>query len=136
MWSLYGWLFNFVFLIAVLAIVGFELMCLADLEFDHINPYDSARRINMVVFPEYITQAAMCLSFLLTGHWVFCILSLPYLYFNLTLYLQRRHMVDVTEIYNQLNREKMQRLYKLFYLVLLCALSLICSARSLINRKQ
>ncbi|CAN1157789.1 Protein cornichon homolog 4 [Linum perenne] len=133
MWSLYGWLFNFVFLIAVLAIVGFELMCLADLEFDHINPYDSARRINIVVLPEYIAQAALCLSFLLTGHWVFCLISLPYLYFNLTLYLERQHLVDVTEIYNQLNREKRQRFYKLGYLVTLFVLSLIWLLWTIVN---
>ncbi|CAL1356927.1 unnamed protein product [Linum trigynum] len=124
MWSLYGWLFNFIFLIAVISIIGYELMCLTDLEFDYINPYDSARRINMVVLPEYITQAVLCLSFLLTGHWVLCLISVPYLYFNLTLYLQRKHLVDVTEIYNQLSREKSQRLFKLGYLVILLVLSL------------
>ncbi|CAI0385513.1 unnamed protein product [Linum tenue] len=124
MWSLYGWLFNFIFLIAVISIIGYELMCLTDLEFDYINPYDSARRINMVVLPEYITQAVLCLSFLLTGHWVLCLISVPYLYFNLTLYLQRKHLVDVTEIYNQLSKEKSQRLFKLGYLVILLVLSL------------
>lgn len=31
-------------------------MCLADLEFDYINPYDFSSQINTVVLPEYIIQ--------------------------------------------------------------------------------
>ncbi|CAN1827827.1 Probable protein cornichon homolog 2 [Linum perenne] len=48
---------------------------------------DSARQINTVVLPEYNTQASLCVLFLLTGYWVFCLISLPYLYFSLTLLL-------------------------------------------------
>ncbi|XP_021657339.2 protein cornichon homolog 1 isoform X2 [Hevea brasiliensis] len=103
-------------------LIWFQLMCLTDLEFDYMNPYDSASRINMVILPEYFVQALLCLTFLITGHWFFFLLSLPYLYYNITLYLQRRHLVDVTEIYNQLNREKQRRLFKLGFLVILLVL--------------
>uniref|UniRef100_A0A803LQZ7 Uncharacterized protein n=1 Tax=Chenopodium quinoa TaxID=63459 RepID=A0A803LQZ7_CHEQI len=58
------------------------LMCLADLEFDNINPYDSAIRINQVVLPEYVIQAGLTLLFLLTGHWIMALLCAPYLYYN------------------------------------------------------
>ncbi|KAG0449887.1 hypothetical protein HPP92_027053, partial [Vanilla planifolia] len=39
-------------------------------------------------------------------------------------YQQRRHLVDVTEIFNQLHGEKKRRLIKLIYLVFLLFLSL------------
>jgi len=49
-------------------------MCLADLEFDYINPYDSASRINKMVLPEYITVGVLCGFYLVTGHWVMALL--------------------------------------------------------------
>lgn len=60
-------------------------MCLADLEFDYINPYDSASRINQLVMPEFITQGVLALLYLFTGHWFMALLSVPYLYYNMTL---------------------------------------------------
>ncbi|CAA0820563.1 Protein cornichon homolog 4 [Striga hermonthica] len=113
------WLLFFFIAIILLVMVVFQLMCLADLEFDYINPYDSASRINKVVLPEFITQGVLCFLFLITGHWFMSLLCVPYLYYNVRLYLQRQHLVDVTEIFNQLHWEKKQRLFKLGYIVLL-----------------
>ncbi|KAK6274874.1 PREDICTED: probable protein cornichon homolog 2 isoform X2 [Theobroma cacao] len=94
-------------------------MCLADLEFDYINPYDSSSRINKVVLPEYVLQGFLCLFYLLTGHWAMSLLCAPYLYYNVRLYTRKEHLVDVTEIFNLLHWEKKQRLFKLAYLVVL-----------------
>ncbi|CAL5432852.1 unnamed protein product [Camellia sinensis] len=124
MGSLFAWLLFFFILIALLAIVVYQLMCLADLEFDYINPYDSASRINKMVLPEYFTQGVLCLLYLITGHWFMSLLSAPYLYYNVRLYNQRKHLVDVTEIFNLLNWEKKQRLFKLGYLIFLLFISL------------
>merc|ERR1712137_1032441 len=99
-------------------------MCLADLEFDYINPYDSSLRINKVVIPEFVLQGVLCLLFLLSGHWLMFLFCVPNLYYNVRLYRQRQHLVDVTEIFNQLNGEKKRRLLKLINLVVLLFLSL------------
>ncbi|RZC31108.1 Protein cornichon-like 4 isoform D [Glycine soja] len=125
--DLFAWLISFFLLIALLVLVMYQLMCLADLEFDYINPYDSSARINMVVLPEYITQAVLCCFYLLTGHWIMALFCLPYLSLNLRLYRQGRHLVDVTEIFNLLSWEKKQRLVKLFYLVFTLFLSVFWS---------
>ncbi|KAG6416289.1 hypothetical protein SASPL_123715 [Salvia splendens] len=114
-----AWLLFFFILIALLVMIVFQLMCLADLEFDYINPYDSASRINKVVLPEFITQGVLCFLFLVTGHWFMSLLCVPYLYYNVKLYNQRQHLVDVTEIFNLLNWEKKERLFKLGYIILL-----------------
>ncbi|KAE9596791.1 hypothetical protein Lalb_Chr16g0379811 [Lupinus albus] len=92
-------------------------MCLADLEFDYINPYDSSSRINMVVLPEFIIQGVLCFLYLVTGHWVMSLFTAPYLCFNVRLYSQGKHLVDVTEIFNLLSWEKKQRLVKFFHLI-------------------
>lgn len=62
-----------------------QLACLADLEFDYINPYDSASRINIVVLPEFITVGVLCFLYLVTGHWVMSLFCAPYLYYNVRL---------------------------------------------------
>ncbi|XP_052171433.1 protein cornichon homolog 4 [Diospyros lotus] len=124
MGDLFAWLLFFFVLIALLAIVVYQLMCLADLEFDYINPYDSASRINKTVMPEFITQGILSVLYLISGHWFMSLLSVPYLYYNVRLYTRRQHLIDVTEIFNLLNWEKKQRLFKLGYLIFLLFLSL------------
>ncbi|XP_020275481.1 probable protein cornichon homolog 2 isoform X2 [Asparagus officinalis] len=99
-------------------------MCLADLEFDYINPYDSASRINSVILPEFALQGVLCLQFLLCGHWLMFLFCVPVIYCNWKMYEKRQYLVDVTEIFNQLNREKKRRLIKLIYNVILLFLSL------------
>ncbi|KZV41599.1 protein cornichon4 [Dorcoceras hygrometricum] len=107
-------------------------MCLTDLEFDYINPYDSASRINFVVWPEFVAQGILCFVHLTAGHWTMFLLCLPYLYYNIRVYSQGRHLVDVTEIFNQLPGEKNIRLYKLGYLVILLALSIFWYDKTLL----
>ncbi|CAA6656279.1 unnamed protein product [Spirodela intermedia] len=122
--SPFVWLIAFFVLLGLLGLLVFQLMCLADLEFDYVNPYDSASRINTVVVPEFVLQGILSLLFLLTGHWAMCLLTLPFLYYNGRLYQQRRHLVDVTEIFRLLNQEKKRRLIKLIGLVILLFLTL------------
>ncbi|KAF3324725.1 hypothetical protein FCM35_KLT10882 [Carex littledalei] len=118
------WLVCFFLLIGLISLVIFQVMCLADLEFDYINPYDTASRINKVMIPEFILQGTLSLLLLFTGHWIMFLLSLPFVYYNYTLYQKRQHLIDVTEIFNHVYREKKQRLIKLGCLVVFLFLSL------------
>ncbi|CAJ1943484.1 unnamed protein product [Sphenostylis stenocarpa] len=122
--DIFVWLISFFILIALIVLVIYQLMCLADLEFDYINPYDSSSRINQVVLPEYIVVGVLCGFYLVTGHWIMSLFCAPYLYYNVRLYRRGNHLVDVTEIFNLLPKEKKQRLFKLFYLVFILFLSL------------
>ncbi|KQK19958.1 protein cornichon homolog 4 [Brachypodium distachyon] len=118
------WLTAFFLVVALIVLVIFQLMCLADLEFDYINPFDSSSRINKVVMPEFVLQALLSALFLLSGHWAMFLLSAPMVYYNYTLYQRRQHLVDVTEIFNHLSREKKRRLFKIVGLIVLLFLSL------------
>uniref|UniRef100_A0A0E0FCD7 Uncharacterized protein n=1 Tax=Oryza meridionalis TaxID=40149 RepID=A0A0E0FCD7_9ORYZ len=100
------WLFSF---------ASIMLICLSDLEFDYINPYDSSSRINSVVLIEYTLQGALCASFLLTLHWFPFLVMAPVAYYHGKLYMDRKHLVDVTEIFRQLNWEKKYRMIKLAF---------------------
>ncbi|CAA0842282.1 Protein cornichon homolog 4 [Striga hermonthica] len=119
-----AWLLFICILIALVFMTVLQLMRLVDLECDIINPYDSASGINKVVLPEFITQGVLCFLFLVTGHWFMSLLCVPYLYYNVRLYLGRQHLVDVTEIFNQLNWEKKQRIFKIVYNVFLLVMSM------------
>ncbi|XP_054781473.1 protein cornichon homolog 4-like [Prosopis cineraria] len=123
MTEIFLWLLTFFLILALLCLLGYQLILLVDLEFDYINPYDSASRINWVVLPEFIVQGVLCFILLVTGNWLMFLLSLPYLYYNVTLYMTRQHLVDVTEIYNQLKWEKKKRFIKVGYLILLFLVS-------------
>ncbi|XP_074568104.1 protein cornichon homolog 1-like [Curcuma longa] len=129
----YFWLTAFFLLVALIVLVIYQLMCLADLEFDHINPYDSASQINKVIYPEFGLQGFLCLLFLLSGNWWMVLLSVPYLYYNARLYQRRQHLIDVTEIFNQLNQEKKRRLFKLINLVILLFLTLFWMIYSILE---
>ncbi|KAH9318753.1 hypothetical protein KI387_020522, partial [Taxus chinensis] len=97
------------------------MMSLSDLEYDFVNPYDSSSRVNCLVIPEFAIQGGLCLLFLFTGHWFMFLLSVPPVYYHLQLYNSGKHLVDVTEIFNQLNGEKKYRMVKLgYYLTLFC----------------
>ncbi|XP_057976980.1 protein cornichon homolog 4 [Malania oleifera] len=136
MGDLYAWLISFFVLIALVVVVVYQLMCLADLEFDYINPYDSSSRINKVILPEFIIQGVLCAFYLVTGHWIMSLLCVPYLYYNVRLYTRNQHLVDVTEIFNMLHWEKKQRLLKLGYIILLLFLSIFWMIWSVLEESE
>ncbi|KAI4338820.1 hypothetical protein MLD38_023833 [Melastoma candidum] len=122
--NFFSWLLSFLLLCCVFSILGYQIICLTDLETDYINPYDTATRINKVILPEFIVHGVLCCSYLFSGHWFLFLLSLPYLYYNYRLYSRRGHTIYVTEIYSDLNKEKKRRLYKLCYILILMMISI------------
>ncbi|KAL9396801.1 hypothetical protein Peur_011054 [Populus x canadensis] len=86
-------------------------MLVVELEADKLNAYDAASGLNKLVFPEFYLLGALCISFLLTGHWFACILALPNLYHHVRSYMKRQHLVQAVDIFNQLKWEKQKRWY-------------------------
>ncbi|GFP97254.1 protein cornichon homolog 1 [Phtheirospermum japonicum] len=94
-----------------------EFLGFSDLEADYLNPYELSTRVNAVIVLEYLLHGAFCIMFLVTGHWIIFLLSLPPAYYNLKKYLSRNHLIDVTEVFRVLNAEKKVRIIKLgFYI--------------------
>lgn len=62
-----------------------QLMCLSDLEFDYVNPFEAASRINTLAIPEYALQGGLSVFLLLTGHWVMFLLNTPVIYYHANL---------------------------------------------------
>ncbi|XP_039017236.1 protein cornichon homolog 1-like [Hibiscus syriacus] len=112
------WVLCFFINIALLASSFYQLLSLSYLEADHLNPFE-ATRINSIVPLEFLLQAFLCLSFLLTCHWFMFLFTLPITAYHLMLYLNRKHLLDVIEIFRDLNTEKQYRLVKLAVYLLL-----------------
>ncbi|CAG7861242.1 unnamed protein product, partial [Brassica rapa] len=136
MGDVWTWIISFLILITLVGFIVYQLICLADLEFDYINPYDSATRINFVVLPEFFLQGFLCFFYLVTGHWFMSLLGVPYLYYNFQLYSKRQHLVDVTEIFNLLDWEKKKRLFKLAYMILTLFLTIFWLESLDLSRNQ
>ncbi|KAL6495414.1 hypothetical protein OROGR_029977 [Orobanche gracilis] len=107
MGDLFVWLISFLIVIALIGMILYQLMCLADLEYDYINMYDSASRINMVVLPEFVAQGVSCLLHLITGHWVMFLLCVPYAYYNVTLMAEYQKLqVEQMLLVEQIQKDK------------------------------
>eukprot|EP00899_Mesostigma_viride_P017391 jgi/Mesvir1/25653/Mv01871-RA.1 len=116
-WTLLVWLISFLIVAALLGMVMYTLISLTDLENDFINPHDSSARINTFVLPEYLAHALLCATFLLHRQYVMTLINVPLLLHHARKFWRRKHLVDVTEIFNQLAREKRHRFVKMgFYL--------------------
>ncbi|KFK31956.1 hypothetical protein AALP_AA6G181700 [Arabis alpina] len=116
MGDLLDWIISFLFLVTLIIIVIYQLTCLAELEADRINPYDSSTKINRLMLPEFGLQGLLCLYYFLTGHWFMAVWSLPHLFYNIRLYVKREHLVDVTELYNTNKWEQKKRNYKIAHI--------------------
>ncbi|ONK81830.1 uncharacterized protein A4U43_C01F33300 [Asparagus officinalis] len=130
-WELLFWLYAFASVIGLVALTAYQLICLSDLEYDYINPYDSSARINAVVIPEFVVQGALCTLLFLTWHWFPFLLMAPVTYYHIRLFMERKHHIDVTEIFRVLNVEKKYRMVKLalyFIIFFIVIYSLVVSA--------
>ncbi|XVF07304.1 hypothetical protein REPUB_Repub06bG0126700 [Reevesia pubescens] len=118
-WDLIFWVLCFFINLTLVASSFYQLLSLSDLEADHLNPFEASTRINSVVLPEFLLQGFLCAFFLLTWHWFMFLFTVPLTVYHLMLYLNRKHLLDVTEIFRDLNTEKKHRFVKLgFYLLL------------------
>ncbi|KAF2549093.1 hypothetical protein F2Q70_00023571 [Brassica cretica] len=96
-----------------------KVICLTDLEADYLNPFETSTRINRLILPEFILQGSLCVLFLITWHWVFFLVALPVTCYHAMLYKERRHLIDVTEVFRGISFEKKLRFTKLgFYIFL------------------
>ncbi|OMO57370.1 Cornichon [Corchorus capsularis] len=111
----------------------YQLISLSDLEVDHLNPFEASSQINWAVLPEFLLQGFLCALFLLTGHWLMFLMAAPLTAYHVMLYLKRKHLIDVTEIFRDINFEKKYRFVKLgIYLLFftICLVRLVISTFS------
>ncbi|KAL5703945.1 hypothetical protein ACHQM5_022435 [Ranunculus cassubicifolius] len=118
-WELILLSISTVVVLALLVGTIYQLFSLGDLEYDYINPYDLAAKINALITREFVLQGTLCAFFLLTWHWFLFLMSAPVTYYHIQLYMKRKHLIDVTEVFRVLESEKYYRVVKLVFYMLL-----------------
>ncbi|KAH8413488.1 hypothetical protein KR009_011767 [Drosophila setifemur] len=81
---------------AILLLLIYYILTLADLECDYLNAQECCRRLNFWVIPKFGSHALLCIVLLWGGHWIMFLLNLPmvvWLYFEL--HRQRRDSLGV-----------------------------------------
>ncbi|KAM7500212.1 hypothetical protein LguiA_024626 [Lonicera macranthoides] len=124
-WEPIFWVIFFIINVLLIASNLYQIVCLSDLEADYMNPYESSSRINAVIIPEMVLTGVFCTLFLLTGHWFMFLITLPITCYNMNLFMKRKHLIDVTEVFRFLNPEKKYRIIKLGFYLLLFVLVII-----------
>ncbi|CEP22838.1 unnamed protein product [Cyberlindnera jadinii] len=90
-----------------------------DLECDYINPIELCNKLNKYIVPEAAVHAFLTFLFLITGHWFTFLLNLPLVVFNAMKITKNNHLLDATEIFRTLNKQKKESFIKLgFHLFL------------------
>ncbi|CEG42309.1 protein cornichon homolog 4 [Plasmopara halstedii] len=89
---------SFIDIVALTFLNGYWLITLDELELDHLNPADVAKRLNKLVYPEMILHGILMLLCLLAwAPWVF-LFNLPMAVWHARRYMRNEHMMDPTEI--------------------------------------
>ncbi|KAK2979835.1 hypothetical protein RJ640_010726 [Escallonia rubra] len=132
-WEPILWVIFLVMTMVLVASNMYQLVCLSDLEADYMNPYETSSRVNAVIVPEMVLHGVFCFVLFVTGHWIMFLITLPIGCYNMMLFMKRKHLIDVTEVFRSLNSEKKNRIAKLGFYVILFALVIIRLVLSVMN---
>ncbi|CDF77387.1 unnamed protein product [Chondrus crispus] len=84
----------------------YALILFSDLTADHINPVELCELINRLVLPEYLGHVALTAVLLLKGLLIPAVLNLPLILFHTWRYRERKHLLDNTSIFNDVEKER------------------------------
>lgn len=91
---------------ALLFCTVYALILFSDLTVDHINPIELCDLVNRLVLPEYLGHIGLTAIILLKGLFVPAILNMPLILFHLRRYQERKHLLDNTSIFNDVEKER------------------------------
>lgn len=84
----------------------YALILFADLTVDHINPIELCDLVNRLVVPEYLGHLALTLIIVVRGLFIPAILNVPLVLFHVWRYRERKHLLDNTSIFNDVEKER------------------------------
>lgn len=84
----------------------YALILFSDLTVDHINPIELCELVNRLVFPEYLGHIALTAIIVMKGLIIPAILNLPLVLFHIWRYRERKHLLDNTSIFNDVEKER------------------------------
>lgn len=97
----------------------YKLILYADLSVDHINPIQLCEYVNFLMLPEYIGHVTLVTLVLFRGFVIAALLNTPLMLFHLRRYTDRKHVLQSTTIFNDVDRERVIAQAKLAYHLLM-----------------
>lgn len=84
----------------------YSLILFSDLTVDHINPIELCQIVNRLVLPEYVGHFYVTMMLLLRRYFITALLNVPLIAFHVRRVMERKHMLDNTSIFNDVDRER------------------------------
>lgn len=87
----------------------------SDLECDYINPIELCNKLNKFIVPKAAAHAFASFVILLHGYWFIFLLNLPLIIFNADRIYKKNYLLDATEIFRTLGKNKKESFIKLAF---------------------
>lgn len=87
----------------------------SDLECDYMNPIELCNKLNKFIVPKAAFHGVFSLILLLHGYWFVFLLNLPLLAYNANKIYSNNHLLDATEIFRTLGKNKKESFIKLAF---------------------
>lgn len=117
-WEIILWVLALLITAGLIFTSVFTLISYTDLECDYVNPVDLTRRVNGLIVPEMGGQALLTSFFFISGNWLEAILNTPLLCWNIYKVVNLRYLLDATQIFRALPKQKRIGFVKLgFFMV-------------------
>lgn len=96
----------------------YALVLFSDLSRDHVNPTELCELLNRIVVFEYGGHLLLACLLLLRGYLVASAMHVPLIAFHAKRYSEKRHLLDNTQIFSDMPKERRVGEWKLaFYLL-------------------
>ncbi|CAN8074503.1 unnamed protein product [Agarophyton chilense] len=104
--EVFFWATVFLGTAALLFCSVYALILFSDLTVDHINPIELCELVNRLVIPEYVGHILLTLLMIFRGYFIPALLNVPLVIFHAWRYKERRHLLDNTSIFNDVDKER------------------------------
>jgi len=117
-WEIILWILALLLTAGLIFTSVFTLISYTDLECDYVNPVDLTRRVNTLIVPEMAGQALLITCLFLSGNWLEFVVNVPLLCWNVFKIVNRSYLLDPTQIFRTLAKQKRISFIKLgFFMV-------------------
>lgn len=127
------WLLSFILHIAILGILAYQVIALADLERDFINPHDATQMVNGTWPKEIALQGGLTLILLIGRLWLAFAIQLMVLAVNCYLIINGKHLLDVTEAFRQVAMARNIKVGKIIVFILSFVLTMYMLIESAVH---
>lgn len=116
---MFGPVFLFILAMIVNAVLLFGevffTISYSDLECDYVNPIELCNKLNKLIFPKAVVHAGLSFLLLLHGYWFVFLLNLPLIAFNVDKIYKNNYLLDATEIFRTLGKNKRESFIRLAF---------------------